>query len=137
MIDITDMTVAQARSALKSLMEEYDLTLEEPTEEEQVFNEEVQAGYIISSDPAENEPLKRGDTIHIVVSKGPELEEFPVPPFVGQNINDVRKLLVDTYPLTCTDADIEWMDSDEPEGTILWQSIDGYSTAKEGDTIKF
>jgi len=137
MLDVTNKTYQEAKLLMKKLIEDYELTMEEPSEEAWVFNDEVNSGYIISSSPARGEPLKKGDTITLVISKGPQLEEFPVPFFVGQPIDKVREQLKGPWPLTCTDADIEWVDSDEDEGIITWQSIDGGATAKEGDTIKF
>ncbi|SFP13167.1 serine/threonine protein kinase [Oscillibacter sp. PC13] len=137
MLDITNKTYQEAKILMKKLIEDYELTMEEPSEEAWVFSDEVNSGYIISSSPAKGEPLKKGDTITLVISKGPQLEEFPVPFFVGQPIDKVREQLKGPWPLTCTDADIEWVDSDEDEGIITWQSIDGGATAKEGDTIKF
>ena len=81
--------------------------------------------------------MKDGDTIKFYVSKGPELETFPVPDFVGQPIDKVREQLKGPWKLTCTDSDIEVVDSEEKAGTILWQSIEGATEATEGDTIKF
>ena len=73
MIDVTNMTYAAAKVELKSLIEQYDLELVEPTEEEYVYSDKVTENYIISTDPAAEEPLKKGDTIHFVISKGPEI----------------------------------------------------------------
>ena len=49
----------------------------------------------------------------------------------------VREQLKTTWKLTCTDADIEIVDSDKPAGEILWQSIESGTEVTEGDTIKF
>ena len=45
------------------ILEQYDLELVEPTEEEYVYSDKVTENYIISTDPAAEEPLKKGDTI--------------------------------------------------------------------------
>ena len=137
MIDVTNTTPQEAKVLLENLVKTYDLILEEPAEEDYVFNENVNSGYIISTEPKAKEPVKQGDRIKLVVSKGPELEEFPVPPFEGKQIDEVRKLLKSTWPLTCTDADIEQVESEKEAGTVLWQSIEAGKTAKEGDSIKF
>lgn len=137
MIDVTNMTVPQAKAQMKSLIEQYHLTLEEPPEEEWVFHDEYNEGYIISTIPEEGEPLKKGDTIHVVVSKGPEINEYPTPLFVGQNIDKVLVQL-EAMGLKCDPAvDISQVDSDEEAGKIIWQSIAVNSMYKEGDTIKF
>ena len=138
MLDITNMTVAQANAKLKSLLEEYDIPqLEEPPEEEWIYHDTVEAGFIISSDPAEGEELKKGDTISVVVSKGKEIKEYPVPQFVGQTLDSVLAQL-ESLGLKCDPAtDVTLVDSNEPGGTIIWQSIPLNDIYQEGDTIKF
>ena len=56
---------------------------------------------------------------------------------MGQNIDKVREQLKTIWKLTCTDADIEIVDSDKPAGEILWQSIESGTEVTEGDTIRF
>ena len=132
---VVNHTVSQARSALKSLIEKYDLEIIADAAEQE-FNDQVTKGYIIRSEPAEGEPLKQGDTIRLIVSKGPELKEFPMPLCVNQSIDVIRPQLAETYKLVCTDADIEYVESEEEPGTILWQSIEATTMVKEGDTVK-
>lgn len=136
MIDVTNMTYAAAKVELKSLIEQYDLELVEPTEEEYVYSDKVTENYIISTDPAAEEPLKKGDTIHFVISKGPEIKQVPVPQFVGKQIDQVLEE-VKELNLTCNAEDIETVSSDEPGGTVIWQSIPVNTMAEEWDTIKF
>ena len=71
MINVTDMTYAQAVNYLRSLVEEYELVLQPEEEAQQDFSEEVDAGNIISTTPAYGDPLHKGDTITFVISKGP------------------------------------------------------------------
>ena len=82
MINVTDMTYAEAKVALDDLIKQYDLTLE--IAEEQA-SEEVEESKIISSDPAEGEALHKGDTIKLVISKGMPL--VPLIGFVGQDLD--------------------------------------------------
>ena len=82
MIDVTDKTYAEAQVALRDLIEKYDLTLAMPEEE---ASEEVEQGKIISTDPAEGEALREGDTIKVVISSGPPL--VPLIGFVGQDLD--------------------------------------------------
>jgi serine/threonine-protein kinase len=135
MIDVTNKTVPEAKIMLKSLIDKYDLEVVAQDEDMQ-YSDKVTEGYIISSTPAANETLKKGDTIYLVVSKGPEILPVTVPNFVGRQMEEVRKEL-NTWKLTCTDADIELVDSDRPGGEIVWQSLDPESTAQEWDTIQF
>ena len=94
MIDVTDLTYAEAKVALRDLIEQYDLELAMPEEEP---SEDVPEGKIISTDPAEGETLHEGDTIKIVVSSGPPL--VSVISFVGQDL-DWALAQLDTLGLT-------------------------------------
>ena len=135
MPDITGMTVPEAKAAMKSLREKYELTFDD-NEEYKEFSDEVEAGRIIRTYPAKDEELKKGDTIQLVVSKGPEVKPVTVISFIGTNIEIARNQL-ERLGLVCTDADIEVVPSQEAYGTIIWQSLDPTADAKEGDTIKF
>ena len=136
MLDVTNKTEAQARVLLKGLKEKYNLEII-ADETEMEFNDEVTEGYIIRSEPAEGEPLKNGDIVRLILSKGPEKKEVVVPRFEGQPIDKVLRELVDTWHLTCTEADIEYVESDQEANTIIWQSLEATTKATEWDTIKF
>ena len=134
MIDVTGMTIAQADRALSNLKEKYKVTIEIPDESEYQFHDTVEAGHIISTIPAKDEELKKGDTITLVVSKGREIKEITVPQFVGMTYDQALKQM-ENSGLKCLGADT--VDSERPGGEIIWQSLDAYSTAKEGDGISF
>ena len=137
MIDVTkNYTLAQAKIELKTLAEKYELVLEEPTEESKVFHDEIEAGYIVSTSPAADEPLKNGDTIRFVISKGKEIKTVTVRNYVGLQL-DVARQKAAEQKLVCTDMDLEAVYSERPAGEIVWQSLPADSEAKEGDTIKF
>ena len=135
MPNVKDMTVLGAKAAMKSLIERYELTVE-ANEEYEEFSDEIEKGNIIRTYPEKGEPLKKGDTIQLIVSKGPEFKDVKVLKFIGVNIETARNQL-ETLGLVCEDTDIEVVPSNEPIGSILWQSLEPNSTAKEGDTIKF
>ena len=134
MIDVTGMTIAQADRALSNLKEKYKLTIAIPDESEYQFHDTVEAGHIISTIPAKDESLEKGDTITLVVSKGRDIKEITVPQFVGMTYEQALKQ-VENAGLVCLGADT--VDSERPGGEIIWQSLDAWSTAKEGDGISF
>lgn len=138
MIDVvtTPYTLAQAKTALKALVDQYDLILEEPTEESQVFHDEVETGYVVATIPAAGEPLEKGDTIRFIVSKGKEIKPVTVRNYVGLTLEKARQLVAE-QGLVCTDLDVEAVYSDRPGNEIVWQSLDANSEAMEGDTIRF
>ena len=94
----------------------------------------MEAGHIISTIPAKDESLEKGDTITLVVSKGKEIKEIQVPQFVGMTYEQALKQ-IENAGLVCLGADT--VDSERPGGEIIWQSLDAWSTAKEGDGISF
>ena len=136
MLDVVNKTVAQANVLLKSLKEKYNLEIISG-EAEMEFNDEVTEGYIIRSEPAEHEELKDGDTVRLIVSKGPEKKPVVVSNFVGMQIDAVLRSLTDSLHLTCTDADIEYVESEAEPNSVIWQSLEPLTTVTEWDTIKF
>lgn len=126
-----------ARILLEKLNKQYnlDLTVEAP-EDQQRFSDEITTGYVIETKPAEGETLRKGDTVTLIISKGPETTPVTVPKFVGLNIDETLAQL-SSYGLTCTASDVEVVDSDKPGGQIVWQSLEPTSKVDEWTTIKF
>ena len=137
MPDLKNQTLQDARILLEKLNKEYnlELTVEAPEELKQ-FSEEITEGYVIKTEPAQGEILKKGDTVKLILSKGPDIKPVTVLPFVGMSIDSVLSQL-ESYKLTCDAADVEVVDSDKPGGTIVWQSPASGETVPEWTTIKF
>ena len=126
-----------ARILLEKLNKQYNLDLTvEASEDQQRFSDEITAGYVIETKPAEGETLRKGDTVTLIISKGPETTPVTVPKFVGLNIDETLAQL-SSYGLTCTASDVEVVDSDKPGGQIVWQSLEPTSKVDEWTTIKF
>ena len=135
--DLENKSEQNARILLEKLNKEYnlELTVEAPEELKQ-FSEEITEGYVIKTEPAQGEILKKGDTVKLILSKGPDIKPVTVLPFVGMSIDSVLSQL-ESYKLTCDAADVEVVDSDKPGGTIVWQSPASGETVPEWTTIKF
>ena len=135
--DLENKSEQDARILLEKLNKEYnlELTVEAPEELKQ-FSEEITEGYVIKTEPAQGEILKKGDTVKLILSKGPDIKPETVLPFVGMSIDSVLSQL-ESYKLTCDAADVEVVDSDKPGGTIVWQSPASGETVPEWTTIKF
>ena len=135
--DLENKSEQDARILLEKLNKEYnlELTVEAPEELKQ-FSEEITEGYVIKTEPAQGEILKKGDTVKLILSKGPDIKPVTVLPFVGLSIDSVLSQL-ESYKLTCDAADVEVVDSDKPGGTIVWQSPASGETVPEWTTIKF
>lgn len=116
MPDVTNKTVAEASSiTLKNLKEKYDLSIE--TVEQ--YDDEVTENFIISSDPAEGEVLKKGQTIILVVSKGPNPSAYIT--FKGIQLD---KAIEQLENLGLGLGPVKYEPSDEPVGTIIGQDPD-------------
>ena len=135
--DLENKSEQDARILLEKLNKEYnlELTVEAPEELKQ-FSEEITEGYVIKTEPAQGEILKKGDTVKLILSKGPDIKPVTVLPFVGMSIDSVLSQL-ESYKLTCDAADVEVVDSDKSGGTIVWQSPASGETVPEWTTIKF
>ena len=82
-VDLPDLVGSGGDEAEKSLK---DLGLK--VDRSDVFNESVAKGLVISTDPKGGTTVLRGDTVELVVSKGPPL--VAVPNVVGQSESSAR-----------------------------------------------
>ena len=133
MINVVGQSQRGAETLLKNLADKYDLTIEAP-EDLMVYNDEVEAGCVISSDPAEGETLHKGDTITLVLSKGKQ--PVPLINFVGVQLeialDQLEGLGLDPDDVTVTD---EY--SDKPQGEIINQDPGQGAEVQPGDKITF
>ncbi len=98
------------------------------------FSDEYPEGQIIKTEPALGEPLRKGNTVLLVVSKGPEKMPIVVPNFVDKSIDDAA-LEAESMGLKVKDHVFQF--SNKPAGTVLEQTIAPNTEAKEGDEITF
>ena len=129
MLNVVNQEDRAAQIMLKNLIDQLNLTIDDS---EQQFSSEYTAGYVISTDPIAGATLKEGDTIKLVISKGPEITKVTVPPFIGMDIEQAKKSLDGLKLGTVTPVD-----SDKPGGQILTQSIDATTEVDSGTSIDF
>ena len=125
-----------ARSARVKLehgegLDKLNLVIQEAPEQE--FHDEIEAGSVIRTDPAANTPLHEGDTITLVVSKGPEIIYHPMVACKGSTVEQVQKFMDDLNLV----AEFTKVEGVEPEGTVLTQSVDTGVEVAEGSTVTF
>ena len=118
--------VGQQWDVAKKILENQGLGLIIP-EPIEINSEEIPAGTVISSVPAEGEPLQSGQTVTVTISAGPKMctmqklmgmtysEAFIILQNIGYNINFL---------------DYEHVYDSAPYGTILAQSIDPNTEVK-------
>ncbi len=125
MVDVENMRYEDAVSKLKSM----NLNVDTP---EKKASDQIEEGRVISSNPAKGVQLKPGDTIHLVVSTGPESKSVVVPPVVGQSLDSARAML---SAVNLTIANIVEVESDEAKGLVTYQSIAAGTEVDEGSSI--
>ena len=76
------VTYEQALTILQDLVEEYELNIQPYEETQKEYNDELAADVIISTTPAADAELHKGDTITFVLSRGPQT--VPLIDCVGQ-----------------------------------------------------
>ena len=125
MIDVTNYTYEEAVKALQAL----GLKVASPEYE---FSEDVEKDWVISYTPPEGTELFPGDKVHLVISKGPEEMPVVVPSVTGQSLEKAKKMLED---LGLTVAGTEEVASEQPAGTVVYQSIAPNTEVTAGTAI--
>ena len=89
---------------------------------EEVFDSEIIAGNVVSTDPERGEELQTGQKVTLYISKGPETAQMP--DLVDKDLETAKSLL--EYAGFGTPK-IEYEYSDKEENTVLAQSEEGSS----------
>ncbi len=96
-----------------------------------VFDEKIPKDQVIMTDPARNDKVAYGSTIRMYVSRGPEEQDVKVPECIGYTLEEAKVLLNDKFTIqTMT------VDSIEPEGTVVEQSIPALNDAGQPNIVK-
>lgn len=98
------------------------------------YNDEIENGFVIRTDPAAGTMLTEGDTVTITVSRGPEFVMVDMPNLMGKPLNTALELL--------DVAGLEW---DEPVYTeadgepdlVIYQSIAPGTQVEKGTRVSF
>lgn len=99
-------------------------------------SDKIKKGYVISSDPLKGDKVKKGTTVTLTVSTGPET--FPVEDYIGKNF-DAMKTLLEEKGLIVVAQPREMSESDQvKEGQILaqYKGTNTTNELKEGDKLK-
>ncbi len=100
---------------------------------EQEFHDEIEAGCVIRTEPAAGTLLKEGDTVTLYVSKGPKIIYSTMVSCLGETVEWAQDQM-NSLNLV---AEFTKVESSEPEGTVLTQSIDTGESVPEGTTVTF
>ena len=105
-------------------------------ERKYVYHDYIPESYVVSSEPEAGETVKYGDKIIITISKGQNSEDYmvTVPDFTAGTENAAKLLLLESKLEL---GDVEYIESTEEKGTILYQSVASMSSVPVGTKINF
>lgn len=124
--DVSNKPIAEARSELQAA----GFTIGTETE---VYNPDVEAGNVVSTDPAAGVQAAKGSSVNITISKG--TEQVTVPHLRGMSADEAQRVLA-SYGLNGQQGDTVFSD-DVEENRVAQQDIAAGTTAYKGDTITF
>ena len=130
MPNLVNTEYRNATIQLKNL--DLDLIVSEPVEE---YSDSINSGYIIRTIPEFGETLHEGDTVTLVVSKGPEKQPVKVLTFTGIDIDTARQLATQSGLIVSEVTSRP--DGLVASGIVLEQSIDPETQVTEGTKISF
>lgn len=127
--DVRNMTVEQAEKELE------DAGLEVEAKTLETYDDEIEEGKVIKTNPSANRTVKKGTSVTLTVSLGKN--GFEAENYVGQNYVNIKASL-EAKGIVVIIEEKEFTDKDTvKENAILTQSIEAGATLKEGDTITF
>lgn len=124
--NLTDVTGRNAEEA-KSILEGLELVVVQ-TEE---YDNNVEEGKVISTNPAPNTPIGKGDTVTMVVSKG--TEDVKVPKLTNLS-QDAAKLALESVGLALGQVEETYNDSVKA-GLVISQNYDEGTALKPGTYV--
>ena len=125
--DYVNMEARQVKIELERL----GITCVENTPE---FNDDVENGYVLRTEPAAGTQLTAGDTVTLTVSKGPEVVLVEMPDLMGRSENEALTLL--------EAAGLNWEpvvyeEYDGMPGQVIYQSVEAHTEVEKGTIIAF
>lgn len=128
MPNLIGMNYQEAKTQLLNM----NLGLRVTTKDE--FSDTYAEGQVIRTSPGTGAELNKGDSVEITYSKGPETKSVTVPSFLGQSVDDA---VAQAEQLGLRVGQHEYIYSDEPDGTVIGQSLVATDEVDEGTTIVF
>ncbi len=125
MRNLVNQTVQNAETILDNL--DMDIRIKHTYENHDVIAENC----VIRTEPAYGDELKPGQTVTLVVSTGPMVKLYPVPELLGMDEQRAIETLVEHF----LKYNITYINSEEPIGTVIYQSIKQSEEVKAGTTV--
>lgn len=131
-IQIPDVSKMEVDDAEKKLKEKgFEVALDVVEE----YNEEIEKGKVIKTDPSKGRSVKKGTVITLTVSKG--IDGVTLEDYTNKNIEAVKYALEEKEIIVLTEEK-EYTEADNvKEGTIISQDVKSGTILSKGDTITF
>jgi len=129
---LMDNHVGKTQDETKGYLDALKLDLQFNVVEE--FNDELEKGLVVRTDPAEGERLSTGSVVILYVSKGPEIIELEMEDLTKKTVDEAKKWLNNQN----LDLDIKVEEEENlevEEGTILRTKPAAGQKVKTGDTV--
>ena len=130
LIAMPNLENKEYRQAVSILQNEMGMKVEPVYE----HSDEINRNHVIRTEPGAYLNLEPGQTVRLVISKGPAAKKVAIPNFMNRNISDVMMIL-DSLGLRAEVMEIR--DDTKEKGTVLYQSIIAESEVEVGTTIVF
>ena len=116
----------------KLLLDNMDIELNVTFKE--TYDDQVPAGQVISTTPASDSELKKGNNVLVFVSLGKETKPVTVPSFIGMTLENA---IAKAQELGLAVGGTTYQTSDVTVGKVIDQSLAVNSTVEEGTAISF
>ena len=100
----------------------------------ETYDDQVPAGQVISTTPASDSELKKGNNVLVFVSLGKETKPVTVPSFIGMTLENA---IAKAQELGLAVGGTTYQTSDVTVGKVIDQSLAVNSTVEEGTAISF
>ncbi len=118
-------------SSAKMLLENNDYK----TEFIEEYDDVIEAGYVIRTEPEAGEMLPKGEVVRVYVSRGREIKYVECPDIVGRKQARAEKMIV-AANLVVGEIRQEYSDSFD-KGIVISQDVAAGSQAEEGSMVSF
>ena len=126
--DLEGKTRTQVENALTALGLSVDIT--------EVFSDDVDSGYVISTTPSAGSKVDKGGVVQVVISKGSEADAMVAVPDLRNRSESTAKQLLSSAGLSSGSVTQEYSDT-VSEGNIISQSPSAGSQVEKGTSVSY
>ena len=125
--DVSNKTVVKAEEMLQ------DAGFEVATKTKEEYDDKIEEGKVIKTDPQAGRSVKKGTTITLIVSKGTNMYE--IEDYTGRNVYEVKGILEAQEINVIIETKEVTEENNYKENTIIEQSVEAGKKLKKGETI--